>query len=299
MKQRRSLALILTFGFLVGCGSTTTPDSAPSVVPSLLFAASDSPIRLLYGPDDDNVGELYLPSDTPDSMPVVVLVHGGGWLQQHDMSYFRPLARAISERGIAVWNIEYRRERTDYRDTLVDVDNAIDTLATTVQEAAGGRLDLDRVHIAGHSAGGQLAAWAAGRHTLPSSSPGARPRVSLRSATIMAGVFDMARAASSEGDMFVPRFLGGMPDKVPDRYGVASPIDHLPIDVAVTAIHGDSDLTVSEQQSLRYVEAATLAGDQAKAIILPGVGHGDFVDPASIAWSTTIDTIAAHAATLD
>ena len=72
----------------------------------------------------------------------------------------------------------------------------------------------------------------------------------------MAGVFDMARAASSEGDAFIPRFLGGFPDQVPDRYSVASPIGHLPIDVAVTAIHGDSDKTVSQTQSSNYVAAA-------------------------------------------
>lgn len=300
MTLRRLLALIVVVVSLVGCSTTTTPpDPTPTLAPSYLFSASPTPIRVIYGPDDDNIGELYLPHDTADSMPVVVLVHGGGWLNEPDMSYFRPLARAIAERGIAVWNIEYRRERADYRDTLADVGDAVDILATTVQEAAGGRLDLDRVHIAGHSAGGQLAAWAAGRHTLPASAPGAHPRVGLRSATIMAGVFDMARAANSEGDRFVPRFLGGFPDQVPDRYGVASPIGHLPIDVAVTAIHGDSDKTVSQTQSSNYVAAARAAGDRAQSIVLHGVGHNDFVDPDSLAWATTVDTIAAHARTTD
>ena len=253
------------------------------------------PDPLVYGPDVDNVGELYLPDNDADSVPVVVMVHGGGWLSKPDMTHFRPLAEAVAERGIAVWNIEYRRERNDYKDTLTDIDNAIDILATTAQEAAGGRLDLDRVQVAGHSAGGQLAAWAASRHTLPASAPWAQPRVKPRNATIMAGVFDMARAARSEGDRFVPRFLGGMPDDIPERYALASPIRHLPTDVTITAIHGDTDKTVSAGQSLDYIEAARLAGDRAESIILPGVGHGDFLDPRSIAWSTTIDTITAHA----
>ncbi|WP_230557285.1 S9 family peptidase [Rhodococcus sp. I2R] len=298
MKFGRTAALFMTLITLVGCrtaaGVSTLPVEPPLPL-TLVPVPSATPIRLVYGPDVDNVGELYLPDNDADSVPVVVMVHGGGWLSKPDMTHFRPLAEAVAERGIAVWNIEYRRERNDYKDTLTDIDNAIDILATTAQEAAGGRLDLDRVQVAGHSAGGQLAAWAASRHTLPASAPWAQPRVKPRNATIMAGVFDMARAARSEGDRFVPRFLGGMPDDIPERYALASPIRHLPTDVTITAIHGDTDKTVSAGQSLDYIEAARLAGDRAESIILPGVGHGDFLDPRSIAWSTTVDTITAHA----
>nr|WP_300499226.1 alpha/beta fold hydrolase [uncultured Rhodococcus sp.] len=298
MKFGRTAALFMTLITLVGCrtaaGVSTLPVEPPLPL-TLVPVPSAPPIRLVYGPDVDNVGELYLPDNDADSVPVVVMVHGGGWLSKPDMTHFRPLAEAVAERGIAVWNIEYRRERNDYKDTLTDIDNAIDILATTAQEAAGGRLDLDRVQVAGHSAGGQLAAWAASRHTLPASAPWAQPRVKPRNATIMAGVFDMARAARSEGDRFVPRFLGGMPDDIPERYALASPIRHLPTDVTITAIHGDTDKTVSAGQSLDYIEAARLAGDRAESIILPGVGHGDFLDPRSIAWSTTVDTITAHA----
>ena len=214
MKFGRTAALFMTLITLVGCRTAAGVSTLP-VEPPLVPSAP--PIRLVYGPDVDNVGELYLPDNDADSVPVVVMVHGGGWLSKPDMTHFRPLAEAVAERGIAVWNIEYRRERNDYKDTLTDIDNAIDILATTAQEAAGGRLDLDRVQVAGHSAGGQLAAWAASRHTLPASAPWAQPRVKPRNATIMAGVFDMARAARSEGDRFVPRFLGGMPDDIPER----------------------------------------------------------------------------------
>lgn len=283
-----------------GCASPAapTPTHTPAPSPALVPAESGPAMRLLYGPDADNVGDLYLPDNDADSLPVVVMVHGGGWQKALGSSYFAPISQAVADQGIAVWNIEYRRGTGNWADTLADVDNATEALATTVQEAAGGRLDLDRVHVAGHSAGGQLAAWLAGRHTLPASAPGAQPRVMPKSATIMAGVYDMARAATIGGDRFVPAFLGGMPDQVPDRYRVASPIDHLPIDVRVSALHGDSDKTVSVNQSTAYVDAARAAGDPAELTVLPGVGHDDFVHSGSVAWTTAVDTITEHAATL-
>lgn len=300
MRSTRYLVLLLTLFLLAGCTSSvrSTPPPLPTPSPALVPALSDPPIRIAYGPDKDNVGDLYLPDNGADSIPVVVMVHGGGWQQKYDMTYFGPISEAVADRGIAVWNIEYRRGTGDYRDTLADVDNATEALANTVQEAAGGRLDLDRVHVAGHSAGGQLAAWLAGRHTLDASAPGSQPRIMPRSATIMAGVFDMARAANIGGDKLVPAFLGGTPNQVPDRYRIASPIEHLPIGTRVTAIHGDADKTVSVNQSKAYVEAADAAGDPATLVVLPGAGHGAFTDSGTVAWSTTVDTIAAHAAAL-
>ncbi len=144
MKFGRTAALFMTLITLVGCrtaaGVSTLPVEPPLPL-TLVPVPSATPIRLVYGPDVDNVGELYLPDNDADSVPVVVMVHGGGWLSKPDMTHFRPLAEAVAERGIAVWNIEYRRERNDYKDTLTDIDNAIDILATTAQEAAGGRLD--------------------------------------------------------------------------------------------------------------------------------------------------------------
>jgi len=301
VKFTRLAAFLVTAALTAGCSGSTvhTPPPIPTPSPALIPALADPPIRLLYGADEDNVGDLYLPDNGADSLPVVVMVHGGGWQQRYDMSYFGPISEAVADRGIAVWNIEYRRGTGDYRDTLADVDNATEALANTVQEAAGGRLDLGRVHVAGHSAGGQLAAWLAGRHTLDASAPGAQPKIMPRSATIMAGVFDMARAANIGGDKLVPAFLGGMPDQVPDRYRVASPIEHLPIGTRVTAIHGDADKTVSVNQSTAYADAARAAGDTVDVVVLPGAGHGDFTNSGSVAWRTTVDAIAAHAADVE
>ena len=293
-------ALALLAALLLGCSTTPTPNSgeqddgaAASTSPGQVPA----PIHVEYGSGADNYGILHLPAGQGPH-PVVVMVHGGGWLEDHDLSYFEPLSTSLTDEGVAVWNIEYRRidGAGGWPQTLADVDNATEALSDTVQQAADGRLDLDRVHLAGHSAGGHLAAWIAGRHTLPPGSPGEQPTIRPRSATIMAGVFDLALAATAGHDVFVRNLLGGMPNDHPDRYQIASPIDHLPIGLPVTAVYGTADATVDPAQSLNYVAAATSAGDSAQLHSLDGVGHGEFGNVDSPAWAAAQKIILDHVA---
>ena len=246
----------------------------------------ENPTRISYGDDPDNFGDLYLP-DAGSGHPVLVMIHGGGWSEDYGLGYTGPLAETLVGSGIAVWNIEYRRVggRGGWPQTLSDVDAATEAVNSVVQERARGRLDTDRVHVAGHSAGGHLAAWIAGRHTLGSGAPGAEPTVLIRSATTMAGVFDLGLAVTNGHDRYVRALLGGSPAEMPDRYRIASPIDEVPIGLPLHAFHGDQDMTVSIEQSRRYVAAAQSAGDPATLTVLPGVGHGEFGDPSSEAWA--------------
>ncbi|MBF6498603.1 alpha/beta hydrolase [Nocardia cyriacigeorgica] len=276
------LLLAVLVAAICGCGdaATTAPSTAP--VPT-------DPMRISYGETDDNFGELYLPAGTAGELPVVVLVHGGGWEQVHDLSYMAVLAEDLVAHGVAVWNVEYRRVggAGGWPTTLADVDDATESLATVVQERAGGRLDLHRVQVAGHSAGGHLAAWLAGRHTIDGTdAPGADPKVRLTGATIMAGVLDLRLAAINGHDRFVRDLLGGLPDQQPDRYRIASPIEHLPVGLPVTVVHGDNDGTVSPEQSRNYAAAARAAGDPVTLHLVPGAGHADFGDVRSAAWAT-------------
>lgn len=290
-RSARARVAVLVFGavFAAGCAQS------PGAVSADEHRTKPEKMHLSYGEDPDNFGILHLPEgDGPH--PVVVMVHGGGWLEEHDLSYFEPLAESLVDEGVAVWNIEYRRVggTGGWPTTLADVDNATEALATSVQEAAGGRLDLDRVHIAGHSAGGHLAAWIVGRHTLPPDAPGAQPRIRPASATLMAGVLDLSLAATAGHDGFVRGLLDGMPDDHPDRYSVASPIEHLPVGLPVTAIHGTADQTVDPVQSRAYVAAAQAAGDPAELHLLDGVGHGDFGNVDSPAWHAAEQIILDH-----
>ncbi|WP_232329335.1 MULTISPECIES: alpha/beta hydrolase family protein [Nocardia] len=289
----------------IGFGSVepAAPDGhAGPAVPGLSIQPAEAgvPIRIAYGREADTFGDLYLPAGGPLSgssgrCPVVVLIHGGGWAQYRDLTQFSAQARQLAESGVAVWNVEYRRVNGagGWPVTLTDVDDAVAALGTVVQQRAGGRLDLDNVHLAGHSAGGQLAAWVAGRRT---DGEAASRGLRIRSVTLMAAVLDLDYAVAHGNDGFVRKLLGGLPDEVPDRYRYASPIVNLPRGVHVTAVHGDADRVVSVEQSRRYAEAARRAGDPTDLHILPGVGHAEFTDPGSAAWSVARVAILASVA---
>ncbi len=109
-----------------------------------------------YGPHPAQFGELTRPEGT--SRGTVVVIHGGFWRARYDLSLGRPLAADLAARGYTAWNLEYRRVGNGggWPATFADVAAGIDLLAD---------LDVDTCAVVaiGHSAGGHLAAWAAGR----------------------------------------------------------------------------------------------------------------------------------------
>jgi acetyl esterase/lipase len=248
--------------------------------------------RLDYGTDPSQFGELTLPAADAPVRGLAVVVHGGFWRQAHGLELGRPLAADLVAAGWAAWNLEYRRVGAGggWPATFDDVAAGLDLLAEAGQQAAGGRLPLDRVVAVGHSAGGQLAVWLAARPTLPAGAPGAAPRVRLRGVVSQAGVLDLLDAsAHGVGRGAVEDLLGARPDLVPDRYRLASPAARVPIGVPVTCVHGTADANVPIRQSERFVAAAAAAGDVAELHTLPGVDHFAVIDPTSAAWRTCRD----------
>ncbi|MEO7556866.1 MAG: alpha/beta hydrolase, partial [Acidimicrobiales bacterium] len=210
LTRRRFLASSVVAG-VAACSSGST-------------RAGAAPRSVSYGSNPSQVADLYLPpGDGPH--PAVVLVHGGFWKATYDRSLMAPLAVDLVGLGFAVWNIEFRRvgeQGGGWPGTFDDVAAAVDALAG---EQA---VDAGRVVTCGHSAGGHLALWAAGRARLPSGSPGADPKVRPRAAVSQAGVADLvAGSAARLGGGAVDALLDGSPSKRPERYAVADPAELL------------------------------------------------------------------------
>jgi acetyl esterase/lipase len=251
-----------------------------------------------YGPHASQRGDLYVPSG-PGPHPVMVLIHGGSWQKRYGKVFTRGLAGDLLRRGWAVWNIEYRRVGAGggWPNTFADVAAAIDHLAALGEE----RLDLDRVSILGHSAGGHLALWAAGRPNLPDGAPGALdgpPRVRPRRVISQAGVADLADAYRRWDGGVVRDLMSGSPDQVPERYAAGDPIRLLPLEIPALIVHGVRDETVSIEISRGYTKAARAAGSEVELVEIQGeAGHRAHLDPRSEAWAAVVQRLgpAAHA----
>jgi acetyl esterase/lipase len=233
-----------------------------------------------YGEHPRQIVDLHRPAGAGPH-PVAVVLHGGAWQPPWTKLVMRPLCLDLVRRGWAAWNVEYRRLGKDgggWPQTFDDVARAIDHLA----ELADPALDLDRVTLLGHSAGGQLALWAGGRPGLPAGAPGAAPRVRGGQVLALAAVCDLVRAGPAARAL-----LGGSVDEVPERYAQADPMRRLPLHVPVGLVHASGDETVSPQRSREYAAAARAAGGDV-TLAEPDGGHRDPIDPTSAAWQAAL-----------
>jgi acetyl esterase/lipase len=248
------------------------------------------PANHRYGPHSSQTCDLHLPP-RPGPHPVAVLVHGGSWSNGYGKIVMRALAADLAHRGYAAWNIEYRRLRGGgggWPATFEDVGAAIDHLAEL--EAP---LDLTDVTVIGHSAGGQLALWAATRQRLPAGAPGADPRVLAKRAVGMAAVCDLTYSAEVWKGNLVPSLMGGTPDEVPERYDLGDPARRVPFGLPVLLVHGLADRTVTVKQSRGLVTAATAAGDEDITLVeLEGIAHREHIDPRARPWQVVADWLA-------
>lgn len=230
--------------------------------------------RIRYGDDPHQFGDLTVVQPRPS--PVVVLIHGGFWRTPYDLDLMEPLAADLSIRGYAVWNISYRRIGDDgggWPGTLDDVANAVDALAHI---AADHPIDLRSVAVIGHSAGGHLALWAAGREA---------PAVTPAIAIAQGAVVDLDAAAQAGlGDSAVIELLGGGPDEVPDRYELATP--HVGGGRRVVSVVGTADTIVPPAFSVDPDQRGDL-----ELVEIDGADHFDLIDPTHEAWSAVVDRL--------
>ena len=273
--------LLAGLGLLAACGDGSTKETRETKVPD---RRPDR--RIAYGDDPSQFGELSLPDGTPRG--VVVVIHGGFWKAEYDLSLGRPLASALVRDGWATLNLEYRRVGPPGSGgtgggggspaTLDDVAAGIDALA----DVDG--LDLSTVVTLGHSAGGHLAAWAASRGRFERWAGG----VDVTAVVSQAGVLDL-RAAHRDGlgGGAVAAFLGHPPGPADDP---ADPRRQLPLDVPLWCVHGRQDDIVPIAQSEEYVAAATAAGARAKLVAVDG-DHFVVIDPTSDAWAKTLQIL--------
>jgi acetyl esterase/lipase len=221
-----------------------------------------------YGPETDQVADLYLPVGAA-APPTVVLIHGGFWRPAFDRVHLRPMAATLAAIGHATVLLEYRRVPGVPDEGLADIRTALGSLGTVVDTTAG-------VILIGHSAGGHLALVAAADHGSP-----------VTGCLALAPVADLSMAEVLMLDQgAVSDYLGGHAADRSDLDPTRLPRPRVP----VTVVHGVMDSVVPLAVGQSYCDQQRIP-----MIAIPDCGHFELIDPGSDAWRSVITELSALA----
>lgn len=272
--------------------------AAPMKLADYMALSGPAPtLTLPYGKAPSQFAELFRPSGA-GPFPVAVLVHGGCWTKEYGgIGQLRNLAGALTRQGIAVWNVEYRRVDEDgggYPGTYQDINAALQLLDA---QSAPQQLDVKRVVAIGHSAGGQLVQWLAGRSRIAPSSPLFQPSfLPVRQIISLGGLADLrheqALIKSSCGRDMVD-LTGVASNSRPDVFSDTNAAELMPNGSHTVLITGELDTVSPPRVAHDYAARAKAAGDSAEVIILPGASHYDEVAASSPSFQLVLPAIRA------
>jgi acetyl esterase/lipase len=215
-----------------------------------------------------NLLDIWRRADLPRDAkaPVLLQVHGGGWMTGSKESQGVPLMKHMVEQGWVCVAINYRLSpRATWPDHIVDVKRAIGWVKEHIADHGG---DPDFVAITGGSAGGHLTALAALTPNDPTFQPGFEDvETTLQAAVPFYGVYDwINRDATGRLDM--ERLLADRIMKTSlkdDRasWEHASPMTHVgPHAPPMFMLHGTNDSLVPVRQARSFVAMLKAVSEQ-------------------------------------
>lgn len=255
-------------------------------------AAARPTATIAYGSAPLQVADLRIPNGK-GPFPVAIVIHGGCWRANvDDRTGIAGFAEALTQRGFATWNVEYRRVGDPgggWPGTFQDVAAAEDKLADI---AAKYHLDLSRVVIVGHSAGAHLALWTASRAKLPA--PWTATRIKPVAVAAIDGPGALAPFVGIDaqvcGQPVIVPLMGGTPAEKPAEYVTASPADHLPLGMRQLLVEGELGPMMEP-----YAAAAKAAGDPVTVLKPTNANHFDIVTPPTANGAAVVDFVAHEA----
>jgi acetyl esterase/lipase len=233
-----------------------------------------------YGPHGKrNQLDIYRPRDARGDSPVLLQIHGGGWLIGNKEEQALPLMYHLASRGWVCVAANYRLSpRATFPDHLIDVKRA---LAWIKQHGAEYGADPRFVVVTGGSAGGHLAALVGLTANDPEYQPGFESiDTSVQGCVPFYGVYDFLDRHGERGKAAMAPFLSRLVMKsspVTDReaWEKASPIARVHADAPpFFIIHGTHDSLAYVEDTRHFVAALRAVSRQPVVYAeLPGVQH--------------------------
>ncbi len=265
----KAVALLLALASFVYAGSQPYSSRAPvTVIPNIVYSTPNgSPQRL----------DLYLPAGAEGPVPVVVWVHGGGWVAG---SKDRTHASRLAERGYAVASINYRlAQEAVFPAQIEDCKAAVRWLRANAEKYG---LDPTRIGAWGSSAGGHLVALmgtSGGMSKLEGKGGNKEYPSRVQAVCDWYGPADFIAwyemFGLTGGNNPVTKLIGGSFEEKRDTAILASPTTHVTVDDPPFLImHGDLDPVVPLSQSLILRDDLKAVGVEVKLKVVRGAGHG-------------------------
>ncbi|MFT7458407.1 MAG: acetyl esterase/lipase [Planctomycetota bacterium] len=286
------MRLLLLACFIISSISVFAGDEMPDIMTAEELPTLGNPpadVRIPYGEGPLQFADLRLP-DGAGPHPVIILIHGGCWLSEYDITYIGKFADALADNGIATWTVEYRRvgdEGGGWPGTFQDIAKSADHLLSVADEYS---LDTTRVIASGHSAGGHLALWLAARKQFDNNALfSSSKQIQLKGVLGLAPAPDLAYLHKEGvcGDV-IDKLMGGSPEEFPERYALGSATELVPLglpQILVVGRHDESWKPVAH----RYYQIAKAANDNVQLIEAAESGHFEMIDPDSSTWSMVLD----------
>jgi acetyl esterase/lipase len=221
-----------------------------------------------------------------EKQPLVVIIHGGCWVSTiADYQFMEPFASALSEAGYSTYNLEYRSlgdSGGGYPGTFEDIINGINYLGELSKSYP---IDLNKVIITGHSAGGHLALWSAFSKQL---------KFKPKGIISLAGIVDLISYLEREGKRCgsnVDELMGGLPEELKERYIEFSPEFQADFSQQISLVHGKVDPIVPYSHVQSFEKKGKLNGQNFKSIGIDEAGHFELVIPQGKSWEIFLNEL--------
>lgn len=222
--------------------------------------------NITYGPHTGkNLLDIYMPKKLPNTpMPVLIHIHGGGWVVGKKHQQAKPLIQYMASKGWLVVDINYRLGPKHKMPAMIeDVLCAIAWVKTNIQHYNG---DPKFVALTGGSAGGHLASLAALAHDQSSFKPGfEQTDCSVNACVPVYGVYEFIKRNGDHNEgidsfqtFLTKTVMPGPPKQHPSLWDQVCPMSQVNSNAPpMLILHGRHDALVT-------IESARVFADKLK-----------------------------------